>query len=380
MDTVPLTQLPNIDVMSFHLYPDHWGQTVAWSSQYIQRHIRDAKRLDKPVMLGEFGLVNKQNRNVVYKEWTDTVLREDGNGAFYWILSGIQDNGTLYPDYDNFTVYAGDPVFRTLGNFARMMREDHPPDFRPVADHDSATTTFETPITLSPAANDVSYGRATLDHQSIDLDPDVERRQTSKTVAGGSFVLQPDGTVVFTPSAGFTGQAQISYMIKDSRDQRSNTANLIVTVRPDPNGALKLFSFETGTEGWASASWGAGKATPTQSAGYATDGSYSLKVDVNAGGWFGITLTPPLDFEGRTHLKFDMEAGAPGTSTDVALQTGDSYTWRQYPSAWVNGGSTATIDIDLLSTGATPDDFAKVQTIFIYLQPGTHYIDNVRVE
>ncbi|HEY0734094.1 MAG TPA: cellulase family glycosylhydrolase [Herpetosiphonaceae bacterium] len=380
VDTIGLTQLPNIDVMSFHLYPDHWGQTTEWSTEYITRHIRDAKRLNKPAMLGEFGSLNKQTRNVVYKEWTDTVLREGGNGALYWILSGIQDNGTLYPDYDNFTVYAHDPVFRTLGNFAKMMRENHPPDFRPVADHDNVTTTFETPIALSPAANDISYGRATLDLRSIDLDPSVERRQTSRTVAGGSFVLQPDATVLFTPVAGFTGQAQISYTIKDSRDQRSNVANLIVNVLPDPGGALKLFSFETGTEGWASASWEAGRATPSQSADYVTDGSYGLKVDVNAGGWFGVTFTPPADFGGRTHLKFDIQAGVPGTSTDVAVQTGDSYTWRQYPSTWVNGGTATTIDIDLLSTGAAPGDFARVQTIFIYLQPGIHYLDNVRVE
>jgi len=45
----------------------------------------------------------------------------------------------------------------------------------------------------------------------------------------------------------------------------------------------------------------------------------------------------------------------------------------------VDGGATATIDIDLLAGGASPD-MATVQAIYIYLKPGTHYIDNVRAE
>ncbi len=32
IDTIALTKLPNIDVMSFHLYPDHWGTDAAWGT------------------------------------------------------------------------------------------------------------------------------------------------------------------------------------------------------------------------------------------------------------------------------------------------------------------------------------------------------------
>lgn len=38
-------------------------------------------------------------------------------GALFWILSGKQDDGTLYPDYDGFTVYCPSPVCTTIANF-----------------------------------------------------------------------------------------------------------------------------------------------------------------------------------------------------------------------------------------------------------------------
>jgi mannan endo-1,4-beta-mannosidase len=119
VDTIAFTKLRHIDVMSFHLYPDHWNKDIEWGIEWIKRHIRDARRLWKPAMLGEFGLRDKSVRNPVYKEWTDTVFGRRGTGALYWILSGVQDDGTLYPDYDGFTVYCPSPVCTTIGNFAR---------------------------------------------------------------------------------------------------------------------------------------------------------------------------------------------------------------------------------------------------------------------
>lgn len=380
-DTLAFTRLPHIDVMSFHLYPDHWGKDALWGMDWIKRHIRDAKSIGKPVMLGEFGWRDKATRNRVYKKWTDAFFKSGGqsggDGALYWILSGKQDDGSLYGDYDGFTVYASDPVFITLGNFAQIMNANRSMVFPPVADHDAATTEFETPATLSPADNDVAYGGATLPVSTIDLDPAAAGRQTSRSTSGGTFTLDPRGTVLFTPNAGFAGRATISYTITDSSARHSNVANLVVSVKPDPNGALVLFSFESGTEGWGPASWEIGKGTAAQSAAYQTKDSYSLEMTVVSEGWFGVTFAPPADLSGKTRLKFDIKAGGAGTSTDLALQTGDSYTWTQYVGTWVESGSATTIDIDLLSQNA---EFNKVQALYLYLKPGTHYIDFVRVE
>ena len=155
-------RLAKIDIMSLHLYPDSWGKDAAWGTQWILRHIADGKRINRPVVLGEYGILDKATRNVVYKEWTDAVLDNGGAGALYWILSGKQDDGTLYADYDGFTVYAGTPVFVTLGNFAKSMLAGAALVFAPVADDDNAVTEFETPVSLPVTANDIAYGGATM--------------------------------------------------------------------------------------------------------------------------------------------------------------------------------------------------------------------------
>jgi uncharacterized repeat protein (TIGR01451 family) len=103
----------------------------------------------------------------------------------------------------------------------------------PVANDDSATTTGVTPVTLDLPANDTAGGNgATLDPSTIDLDPSTPAQDTSRTVAGeGTWVLNTTtGVVTFTPEAGFTGAATISYTISDSYGSLSNAADLTVTV------------------------------------------------------------------------------------------------------------------------------------------------------
>ena len=68
-------------------------------------------------MLGEFGWSDKATRNPVYQHWTDAWSSGPAaTVALYWILSGNQDDGTLYPDYDGFTVYCPSPVCTTITN------------------------------------------------------------------------------------------------------------------------------------------------------------------------------------------------------------------------------------------------------------------------
>lgn len=381
VDSIALSSLRKVDVMSFHLYPDHWGKDVAWSTDWIARHIADVAAIRKPAMLGEFGLHDKSIRNVVYREWTDTVFSGGGAGALYWILSGVQDDGSLYPDYDGFTVYCGSPVCTTLSNFSAMMNANTPLVFPPVADQDTAVTPFDTAVTLTPLANDITYGGAALDAASADLDPATPGQQLSHTGSGGTFAWQADGSVLFTPAAGFSGRAEGSYTVLDSDGRLSNTAALVVTVLPNPTAAILIASFETGTEGWASASWQTNAGTTSQSSAFATDGSYSLQVDTTDGGWFGLSFPAPLDISGKTVIKIDLQTLGAGTSTNVALQLGSSWEWCQGTWGWVNGGSTATIELDLLNLGCTNPDLSQLNGMYVWVSGGgTFYLDYVRAE
>jgi mannan endo-1,4-beta-mannosidase len=379
VDTVAFAQLENIDVMSFHLYPDSWGKNAAWGTQWIQRHFADARKINKPAMLGEYGWLGKSTRNPVFKQWSEAAFNAGGAGALYWMLSGRMDGGSYYPDYDGFTVYCPSPVCINLSNFAKMMAANKAMLFPPVADHDTATTAFGTPVTLTPADNDVSYGEAVLAAGSIDLDPATSGQQTSLTLSSGTFALQPAGSVLFTPAADFSGDSLASYTIQDTLGQLSNIANLKVTVNPAPQAPLILFSFETSTEGWAGASWEADPGTTTQSSFFHTDGSYGLQVNSN-NAWFTVLLYPPLDFTGRTKLKYDLKNIGPATSTSVAIQVGDGWTWCQSVWGSVNAGTETTMEIDLNNLGCTNPDFSKVQAINIWFSTGVYYIDAVRVE
>jgi mannan endo-1,4-beta-mannosidase len=381
VDTLAFAALENIDVMSFHLYPDLWGKDVPWSTQWIQRHFQDARALDKPAMLGEFGLHDKSIRNPTYKTWTDKVFTSGGAGALYWILSGKQDDGSLYPDYDGFTVYCPSPVCTTISNFGAMMKANRPLVFPPVADVDTTVTEFNTAVTLNPPANDIAYGGATILPGSVDLDPSVSGQQTSISVPAGTFVADSNGMVTFTPSDGFSGPAQITYTVQDSAGRTSNAAGIAVTVKPNPTAAILIASFETGTEGWASANWQTNAGTVEQSAEYASHGSYSLKVTTADGGWFGVIFSSPLNLTGKTHIKFEIKTLAAGTSQNAAIQVGSNWDWCQGPWGWINPDTTTTADLDLLSLGCNAPDLSQVNTLYIWFSGGgTFYLDNVRAE
>jgi mannan endo-1,4-beta-mannosidase len=317
VDTVALTRLPAVDLMSFHIYPAAWGKDLAWTHEWIARHVREADRVGKPVLWGEFGWLDKATRNTVYKGWTDLFDRLGGDGWLYWILAGVQDDGTPYPDYDGFTVYCPSPVCTTLSNAAAELigpQRSRPP----VADHDAAVVEFGAAATLTPAANDVAY-RTYLEPETIDLDPAAVGRQAAVSVPGGTFVRGAGGAVTFTPAAGFVGVAAVHYTIRDAAGRVSNVADLTVTVKPDPTAAVLVAGFESDTEGWGPGNWLPEAGTVTRTPDFHTEGSYGLRVDVSTAHWFGVSFATPLDLSGKGEISFALRTGATGTSVALAL-------------------------------------------------------------
>jgi len=377
VDTVRLAALPAVDVMSYHLYPDHWGKTAEWGTEWIARHIREADAVGKPSMLGEFGLHDKAVRNPVYREWTDTVVRNGGDGFLYWILSGVQDDGTLYPDYDGFTVYCPSPVCQTLTNAGRMLAGARP-RFAPVADHDTVTTPFGTAATLRPAANDIAYGNPVM-ARSIDLSPGVAGRQSTATVPGGTFTADRTGTVTFTPAEGFVGRATVEYRIRDRRGQQSNVATLEVIVRPAPGAPVTLFSFEDGVQGWAPASWQTNAGTVAQTDAFSTEGARGLRVTSTGPFWFGATLAQPIDISTHGTISVDLRTGSAGTSPLLALQTGSALTWCQANKPWVVQDQSVTVSYDIVTDLAGCANLNDVRGVLIFFSPGEFDIDNVRI-
>ncbi|MEW5964335.1 MAG: Ig-like domain-containing protein, partial [Pseudomonadota bacterium] len=90
----------------------------------------------------------------------------------------------------------------------------------PVASDDIAVTTEGRPVVIDVLAND-SDGNG---------DPLTIITASSPN---GPVTVRPDGTLRFTPAAGFTGIATISYTVSDGRGGM-DTALVAVTVRPAP--------------------------------------------------------------------------------------------------------------------------------------------------
>ncbi|NRB32100.1 MAG: cadherin-like domain-containing protein, partial [Rhizobiaceae bacterium] len=85
---------------------------------------------------------------------------------------------------------------------------------------DATTTSVETPVTIDVLANDRD---AEEDRQFIDSFTDGG----NGTVAEG-----PDGALIYTPNAGFTGTDTFTYTILDARGE-TDTATVTVTIEDD---------------------------------------------------------------------------------------------------------------------------------------------------
>ncbi|MFY1668984.1 Ig-like domain-containing protein [Plantactinospora sp. WMMB334] len=252
----------------------------------------------------------------------------------------------------------------------------------PVADHDTAVTEAGAPVTLNPAANDIAY-RTRVRPASIDLDPATVGQQRSVTVSGGGFALDPaTGVVTFTPADGFQGRTAAHYTIRDQAGRTSNVADLSVTVKPAPGDPILIASWESGVEGWAPGNWQTDAGTVAQTPDFHTHGAAGLRVAATGGGWFGVTLPEPVDLSAKATLRYDLRVDPTiGTSTSIAVQTGDGWAWCQSTFGWLSQGTETTVTIDLLTEmSCDTAALADVRGILIWVSPGTHDLDHLRAE
>ncbi|QQZ28547.1 cadherin-like domain-containing protein [Thiothrix subterranea] len=89
----------------------------------------------------------------------------------------------------------------------------------PVANDDTATTGYDTPVTISVLSNDVDEDEDTITISTVD----------SASLQGGSIKNNADGTVTYTPKAGFVGVDSFGYSITDG-NEGSDAATVSVTV------------------------------------------------------------------------------------------------------------------------------------------------------
>ena len=374
VDTIALAQAAAIDWMSFHLYPVGWSKSIEWGTEWVKSHFDDAAAIGKPALMGEFGYESGNARLPAYKLWTDAMVAAQGAGGLFWIL-------TRQTSYDGLDIACPNAVCTLMSNLGPQLDAGQTLDFAPIADDHEFKTDFETSLALKAATNAIAYNGAGLDMATIDLDPDTDGQQTAYNSGAGTFALQSDGSILFTPAAGFAGKTAARYTIADANGRVSNPAQIRVTVSPKAGAAYTLFGFETGTEGWEAGVWQTNIGGVAVSKDWSAEGSQSLKVTATNDGWFGTVLSPAQNWTGRTKFTYQLKTGDAGTSTGGVIKVGNAYLWCQGTMENVPANSDVRIDVDLTKMSCGVPDLSKVQEVFVWFSGGgTYYLDAVRVQ
>ncbi len=117
----------------------------------------------------------------------------------------------------------------------------------------------------------------------------------------------------------------------------------------------------------------------TQTPDFHPEGTHGLHLDVTAGHWFGVSFAEPLDLSAKSEIAYELRTGASGTSVSLAIQAGPSFTWCQSPFPFIQPNTTTTITVGLLTDlSACAGMFSDIRVLYIFFNPGSYDIDNVR--
>ena len=283
VDNQRLTALPNVDFGTYHLYPTHWSQTNAWGTTWIQRHNEIGAALSKPMILEEFGITDQGARQAVYNEWLDTVRTGGGDGFNVWILTGVEDSGQLYPDYDGFRVVYPSSDATLLANQAAQLGGGPPPvdttpPSQPGAPVASGVTSSGAQLSWAASTDNVGVVGYNVYREQGATDPVLATpASNSASLTGLSantpyqvYVRARDaagnlsspsalGSFTTLPGGGGGGACRVGYQGSDWGGANGFTGSVTITNTGTStiNGWTLRFSFTAGqrvTEGW-SATW-----------------------------------------------------------------------------------------------------------------------------
>jgi hypothetical protein len=115
------------------------------------------------------------------------------------------------------------PALAQIGVIEVGVAPPPPANDAPFAQADAASTPRGTPVTIDVLANDRDPNGDALHVQDATVDPVL-----------GSVVVDPDGTITFTPAPGATGTAQIGYSVADPSGATSTSSATVTLVNHVP--------------------------------------------------------------------------------------------------------------------------------------------------
>jgi CshA-type fibril repeat protein len=244
----------------------------------------------------------------------------DPDGDALTVTSATASNGSVSINPDGTLLYAPNANFNGVDTISYSISDGNggtdtasvtvivsPANDAPVARDDAASTAENTPVTVTVLANDVD----------VDGDP---LTVTSAAAANGSVVINADGTLTYTPNAGYNGIDTISYAISDGNggtDTATVTVNVAfvndapdavndaATTNEDTPVTVAVLANDTDPEG-----------NPlTVTAASAANGTVAINADGT------VTYTPNANFNGADTISYTISDGVGGTDTATVAVT-----------------------------------------------------------
>jgi hypothetical protein len=150
-------------------------------------------------------------------------------------------NGTAVINPDGTVTYTPTPGFAGTDTFDYTINDGN-------GGTDTATVTItvgdddnDAPVAVDDAVTTEPGDPVTLDPRGNDSDPDGDPLTVTSvgTPTNGTAVINPDGTVTYTPNPGFTGTDTIPYTIDDGNGGTDDGV-ITVTVAEDPTGPGRI--------------------------------------------------------------------------------------------------------------------------------------------
>lgn len=249
----------------------------------------------------------------------------------------VQADGTV--TYTPTTAFSGDAslnytVTDSIGlSTAATIRIVVLPTQLPSALDDTASALFNTPLNLSPTANDRAEPGSVLNPATLDLDPATDTVEVAQSTPEGDWQVQPDGSLNYTPALNYVGDvAPLNYLIRDSLG-RAATAQVRLSVAPPTSVTLSGQVFHdldhnqirNGSE-------------PGANAG----GLFISVINVN-----GLTVaSAPVAADGSYQLEVP-----PLTAFNLLLSTQENGVVANLPSGWRFTGETQVGVVDSSADG-----------------------------
>ena len=194
-----------------------------------------------------FGAFTDSGNNLIQNTTDSTGFNESSTiTGVNPLLGSLQDNGGATPTQ---ALLPSSPAINAGSNPQNLTTDQRGTGFPRVNDGVADIGAFESSVNIPPFAANVGLVTlidtaisvnllardfdpdGTIDPATYDLDPATAGRQTSLSVAAGSFTIDPQGILTFTPNSGFTGAVTpIQYTVADDLGATSNPATVTVNV------------------------------------------------------------------------------------------------------------------------------------------------------